>query len=121
MKPFFRIIRQNDTYGRYLPLEVYVDGKYSGSVSYNDYCDFDTEIGEREIYVKMEGLSSKPMRVSMAEDLKMNMSMVALEVIFPKLTPNFFTMVDYFRKALIDKDSTFTLRRVLDARVKKTT
>lgn len=118
-KPFFRIIRHNDAYGRYLPLKVYVDNSFVGNVTYNDYRDFEVEPGIHEVFVKMEDMTSAPYPVEMIESDKLATAMIALDAVFPKLAPSKQSLLSFLRLATVDRDSAFVLKKCFDVRPKK--
>ncbi|RYC66260.1 hypothetical protein [Spirosoma sordidisoli] len=123
MRPFFRISRGNDWYGKSTPLDIYIDGIKVGSVFHNDYDDFLVSPGFHEIYVKMDWYKSAPYKVEMVEGYILN-AMIALDVIMPRITMGSVMMgygiLEWFRASVLDGDNFFVLKpSPRDLRAKK--
>jgi hypothetical protein len=84
-KPFVRIARGNEFFGRLRDLHVYINGEHVGVVKPGSKSDFPVSPGEVRIYVKMDWLKSAEARYSMDTDKN---GFVPLDVELPKGGPS---------------------------------
>jgi len=99
-----RIIRGKESFARFKDLDVYIDGKRAGSVSYNSKKDFVVSDEEHEVYVKEGIIQSDVYRLRPSK-------LVALEVSFPS------SIIDELRAYTIDRNNAIRLRSIRDDRV----
>ena len=66
-RPFVRIVRQNDWFGRWQNLEVHINGRHVGAVKPVSHKDFPVEYGLVKIYVKMDWCTSEELIFEMDE------------------------------------------------------
>lgn len=93
-------------------IDVYIDGQCVGSVGYDDHEDFEVSPGVHELYVKMEWLSSKPIKVRSSKSPYIRFAMQSYKVILPSVNP-----LELLVKFTIKHKSAISLVKVFDDRV----
>jgi len=111
MNFILRIIRKNDSFGRYDDIDVYVNGKKKGGVKYDSVQDFEIKkAGQYTIYVKQASMKSKPITIGFRSK---HQRIISYEIGVPSVGNPF----QLLRTLFFDRDSGFYLREKSDRRV----
>lgn len=105
-KSKIRIVRDNDFFGIFRELKVYIDGNHVGGVKWRKSTDFSISPGKHELYVKMDWCKSKPLEIKINEKKLLEYSVSGpAENFFPGIFKQLFDLVFNF-------SSFFELKRV---------